>query len=191
MGTQETAGIPRAVGSIKTTANRHHRSMLSAEHYDVLTALSRFEIGPQDISLTFQDRLARDNGWSEAFTTRVIAEYKRFVFLAKFAGHPVTPSDQVDQAWHLHLVYTESYWKELCGEILSMELHHGPTKGGKSEGDKFRDWYGKTLESYNKFFGAPPPRDIWPGIEDRFRNVTSFRRLNLADSFVIPKRRRR
>ena len=29
---------------------------------------------------------------------RVIREYKRFTFLAMEAGHPVTPSDPVDQA---------------------------------------------------------------------------------------------
>ncbi|MEK6230809.1 MAG: hypothetical protein N2A42_03075 [Luteolibacter sp.] len=35
-----------------------------------------------------------------------MTEYKRFVALAMLAGHPVTPSEEVDQAWHLHLVYT-------------------------------------------------------------------------------------
>jgi hypothetical protein len=30
--------------------------------------------------------LARDNGWSQNYALRVIAEYKRFVYLAKEAG---------------------------------------------------------------------------------------------------------
>ena len=67
----------------------------------------------------------------------MISEYRRFVFLALAAGHPVTPSDQVDQAWHLHLLYTNSYWNRFCGETLGRRLHHGPTQGGASERDKF------------------------------------------------------
>jgi len=162
--------------------------MLTAEHHEVLLGLGRLEIGPQDVPLTFTARLARDNGWTHTFAARVVSEYKRFLFLAKFAGHPVTPPDHVDQAWHLHLVYTESYWKELCAEILEMELHHGPTKGGKTEGEKFLNWYEKTLESYRRLFGECPPADIWPDSETRFRNVSAFRRVNSAECIIVPKR---
>ena len=162
--------------------------MLTAEHHEVLLGLGQLEVGPQDVALTFTARLARDNGWTLSFAKRVVTEYKRFLFLAKFAGHPVTPSDQVDQAWHLHLVYTESYWKDLCDEVLHMELHHGPTKGGKREGEKFVDWYEKTLQSYRRLFGESAPADIWPDSESRFRNVSQFRRVNAAECFIIPKR---
>ncbi len=61
-----------------------------------------------DGQLPFATRLARENGWSLAYARRAIEEYRRFVFLALVAGHPVTPSDQVDQVWHLHLTYTRS-----------------------------------------------------------------------------------
>src|SRR5687768_8348674 len=81
-------------------------------------------------ALTFSRRLARENQWTFAYTGRVVAEYKRFVFLAREAGHPVSPSEAVDQAWHLHLTYTESYWQEMCAGILGRRLHHHPTKGG-------------------------------------------------------------
>ena len=62
-------------------------------------------------ALPFTSRLAREQGWSHAFAARAIREYKRFLILAMEAGHPVTPSEAVDQVWHLHLVYTVSYWK--------------------------------------------------------------------------------
>lgn len=63
-----------------------------------------------DIGLTFVGRLARDNGWKPGYAERVYREYLRFVFLAATAGHPVTPSVDVDEVWHLHLCYTRSYW---------------------------------------------------------------------------------
>jgi len=58
--------------------------------------------------LPFEARLARENGWCRAYTQRVIVEYKRFVYLAMTAGHVVTPSEEVDHAWHMHLTYTRS-----------------------------------------------------------------------------------
>ncbi|MGF2075510.1 glycine-rich domain-containing protein, partial [Enterococcus casseliflavus] len=89
-------------------------------------------------------RLARENGWKLEFTRRVVAEYKRFIFLAIVAGHAVTPSQQVDQAWHLHLLYTRSYWDDFCGQVLGLRIHHGPTQGGSAEQAKYRDWYDRT-----------------------------------------------
>ncbi len=139
--------------------------------------------------LTFTQRLARDNGWSADYARRVVGEYRKFLFLAACAGHPVTPSDQVDQAWHLHLVYTESYWNDLCREILGRPLHHGPTRGGSAEGAKFRDWYDRTLESYAKFFQRPPPADIWPSAAERFGDAPHFRRVNARRHWIIPKPR--
>lgn len=112
---------------------------------------------PQPFSL----RLAKENAWGPVFTRRVIEEYRRFAFLAAAAGHPVSPSDAVDQAWHLHLLYTRDYWGEFCPRVLGTSLHHGPARGGAEEKAKFSDWYSKTLSSYRTFFGEPPA-DIWP-----------------------------
>ena len=144
-------------------------------------------IGPQSVVLGFPRRLARDNGWSEAHASRVLVEYRRFLFLAARAGHPVTPSDAVDQAWHLHLIYSDDYWNTWCREVLGFPFHHGPTRGGSSEQSKYADWYGRTLASYEACFGTPPPRDIWPTVEDRFTNASAFRRVNTREVWILPK----
>ncbi|MCA9199582.1 MAG: hypothetical protein KDA87_18695, partial [Planctomycetales bacterium] len=88
--------------------------------------------------MTFAARLARENSWTHAYANRVVLEYKRFCILAVAAGHPVTPSEHVDQAWHLHLTYSRSYWQRFCPDALRMDLHHEPTAGGMAEGEKFR-----------------------------------------------------
>ncbi len=142
-----------------------------------------------DAALPFSARLARENGWTTEFARRVVEEYKKFVFLAMRAGHPVSPSEEVDQAWHLHLTYTRSYWDEMCGAILGAPLHHGPTRGGREEGQKFESWYRQTLESYRQFFGEEPPRDIWPPSEIRFGEAAHFRRVNLKRAWLLPKPR--
>jgi len=150
--------------------------------------IESFQIDDGTPSLTFAARLARENGWSVSFAERVVEEYKRFVYLAMTAGHRVTPSEHVDQAWHLHMLYTESYWDRLCGEVLPRALEHAPTKGGGSEDAKFDDWYARTKVAYEREFGAMPPRDVWPESEVRFGHDLQWRRVNTADCWVVPKR---
>lgn len=154
---------------------------------DLWTRLEAFDLDATGASLPFSQRLARDNGWSPAFARRVVLEYKRFLYLAATCGHPVTPSDEVDQAWHLHLVYTRSYWDELCGQVLGFALHHGPTKGGAAEGHKFEDWYALTLASYHAAFGTLPPPDVWPPAAQRFGDAPYFRRVNLRRHWLLPR----
>ncbi len=133
----------------------------------LLARIEAFVLDDPGAQLPFTSRLAREQGWSHAHAGRVGREYKRFVALAVVAGHPVSPPEAVDQAWHLHLVYTRSYWHDLCRDLLGRELHHMPTTGGAEEGAKFDDWYARTLASYRAHFHEDPPQDIWPTPEDR------------------------
>lgn len=153
----------------------------------LLRQLEDFALDDPSSGLRFSDRLARENGWSKAYTARVIAEYRKFLYLCAEAGHPVTPSDAVDQVWHLHLCYTESYWKDLCEGILKFPLDHGPTKGGATERDKYARWYERTLASYRKILAHHPPTDIWPPSAVRFKRQR-FRRVDAASHFILPKR---
>ena len=156
------------------------------EHHELLQRLEDYT-PDEATAFPFSQRLARENSWPLPYTHRVILEYKRFAFLAVAAGHPVAPSDEVDQAWHLHMLYTGSYWKSFCGKVLRQPLHHQPTKGGASEHDKFHDWYQRTIESYRRFFNEEPPADIWPEASHRFGSDTHFVRVNIARNWIIPK----
>lgn len=160
---------------------------MDAQHQELWQRIEAFRLDDPEAALTFSRRLARENGWDHAFAKRVVEEYKRFVFLAMIAGHQVTPSDEVDQAWHLHLTYTRSYWGELCGEVLGQPLHHGPTKGGQQEGERFEDQYEQTLASYRKAFGEEPPVDVWPSSEVRFGEATDFVRVNRQRVWLLSK----
>src|SRR3712207_2625356 len=106
---------------------------INSQQGELYQRIQAFPLDTADAHLPFSQRLARDNGWTIEYTQRVIDEYKKFIFLAVVAEHPVTPSDQVDQVWHLHLLYTRSYWEEFCPKVLQMPLHHGPTQGGSRE----------------------------------------------------------
>jgi hypothetical protein len=150
--------------------------------------LEGFEITPPHIGLTFESRLAREQNWGLARALAVTQEYRKFLFLLLSVSHPVTPSEDVDAAWHLHLLYTRSYYDELCQKIAGRMIHHGPTAGGVAEGKKFFEQYQQTLQSYNDWFGVPP-MDIWPSPENRFRNAGAGRWFNPDTHYLIPRLR--
>src|SRR5437868_4896557 len=117
----------------RRNSREQREERMNAKHVELLRRLEQFQLDSPEASFPFSARLARENNWSPAHTQRVIAEYRRFAFLAVAAGHPVSPSEDVDQAWHLHLTYSENYWKIFCPKILEQAFHHQPTRGGQSE----------------------------------------------------------
>lgn len=161
--------------------------MIETKHQQLWAKLEKFSLDLPEIDFSFSDRLARENGWSKSFTDRVILEYKKFVFMSVINGKPLTPSDEVDQAWHLHLIYSHSYWVDMCNDLLGgFKLHHGPTKGGKEQSELFHVQYQRTLDTYREVFGEEPPKDIWPSVKDRFKPAL-FKRVNVLDKIIWDK----
>jgi hypothetical protein len=153
--------------------------------HPVWIALSHYIIGPEGAALSFAERLARENGWSAPHTARVMEEYRRFCFLAITARHPVTPSDAVDQAWHLHLTYSRDYWERFCPKVLGRPLHHGPTAGGETEQARYFEQYAHTLKSYEATFGRQAPVDLWPKASQRLNDDPRARRVHPSDGIII------
>src|SRR4051794_37448027 len=80
--------------------------------------LTSFAFDDPTAERPFSVRLAQENAWSPEFACRVIEEYRRFLYLAGSSTQRVVPSAVVDKAWHLHLIYTRSYWDGLCRDVL-------------------------------------------------------------------------
>jgi hypothetical protein len=170
----------------QTRRNERMTTCMSHRNRELLQSrLEEFRFDSGQSRFGFADRLARENGWTEIKAEKTIREYKRFLGLAMTAGHPVTPSEDVDQVWHLHLTYTESYWNALCRDLLGSPLHHHPTQGGSDERAKFHDWYARTLESYVTAYGESPPQDVWPGPHERFRHMSVLRWVDTSAHWVI------
>ncbi len=144
-------------------------------------------IGSIDAELSFATRLARENRWSAEYTERVILEYRRFCYLACTAGVEVTPSDAVDQAWHLHLTYSRDYWQVFCPHVLRTDLHHGPTAGTKADRTRYYEQYAATLRVYEDAFGITAAPEIWPNARRRFIIDPKSFRVNSADAMVLKR----
>jgi len=159
---------------------------MTKEEKQLWDKISHFKIDDENSDFTFSKRLARENNWSLEYSKKVMDEYKKFIFLCCVTKTGVTPSDQVDQAWHLHLTYTKSYWIDFCKNTLEKEIHHNPTKGGKTEAIKFDDFYSKTKTDYRTYFKEEPPIEIWPNNENRFSEI-DFKRVNTQKNWIIKK----
>ena len=155
--------------------------------HPVWASLFPYVIGPDDAALSFTARLARENGWSPAYAERVIGEYKKFCFLAVTGDREVTPSDAVDQAWHLHLTYSRDYWERFCPEVLGRPFNHEPAAGGGAERHRYFEQYAETLKRYEQMFGEAVPTDIWPSAARRLIEDPKARRVHPRDAFIIPK----
>jgi hypothetical protein len=168
-----------------------HATIRPASYADhpLWVALSCYEIGPAGAALPFAARLARENGWSAAQAERIIGEYRRFCFLAVTAGHEVTPSDAVDQAWHLHLTYSRDYWERFCPDVLGRPLHHGPTSGGAEAQHHYFERYAETLRSYERIFGEAAPEDLWPSAGRRLLDDPKARRVHPRDGLIVTRAR--
>ncbi|MFN3730348.1 MAG: glycine-rich domain-containing protein [Fimbriimonadaceae bacterium] len=127
----------------------------------LLDSLTAYDLDGGPTQLPFAERLAKEKRWTLPYAKRVIDEYRRFIFLAAVAKHPVTPSVAVDEAWHQHLTYTVSY-RRMCETVIGHFIDHHPSRGGQAEDQKHHDQYLLTLQAYRDWFGMEAPADIWP-----------------------------
>ena len=145
-----------------------------------------FERPQEGLDLT--RRLAREQGWSLEQARATIEEYRRFCFLCCVAGESMTPSQEVDEVWHIHLTYTHDYWDCFCPQVLGTPLHHEPTRGGPAQGRHFREQHARTLAAYERWFD-PPPLAFWPGTQERFADPARWRHVDLHRHWVLPRPR--
>lgn len=146
----------------------------------------RFEDAALGLDLT--RRLAREQGWSLADARAAVEEYRRFCLLACLSGTPVTPSEAVDQVWHLHLTYSRDYWERWCGQALQRPLHHDPTPGGADAGRTYVRQYADTLALYELCFGPPPSR-WWPATHERFARPERWGWVDRNQVWLLPRPR--
>lgn len=140
--------------------------MILQEHLPLWNKIQSFSIDDGTAEIPFSVKLAGLQSWSPAFTQAAIEEYKKFLLLCCISDKGASPSQTVDEVWHLHLTYTQSYWSELCRHVLGRDLHHHPSAGGNAEDHRHQEWYKETLQLYRTVFGYDARSDIWPAPEE-------------------------
>lgn len=141
--------------------------------------IQNFSLDASDADFPFSKKLAKEERWTVDFTQKAIQEYKKFVYLCCILPNGASPSETVDKVWHMHLIYTQSYWEDFCPNILKRKLHHHPSKGGSKENSKHRNWFSDTLKSYQEIFQQEAPTDIWYEKEKTERKKIWLKRLRI------------
>lgn len=121
-----------------------------------------FEIDDPTAKEPFSFVLCDKMFWSKELAEHVIVEYKKFMLLCSmFPERNITPSVDIDTVWHLHLLYTRSYFR-FCNDALGCAfLHHEPSKGGDEQESFHENSYDKTLQTYSEVFGYEAPESVW------------------------------
>lgn len=127
---------------------------------EFIREIESFDIDGKTTTVSFAQRLANEHRWTLGYANRVIREYKRFIILCCVSDRQLTPSEIVDEAWHLHLTYTDSYWNRLV-RLLPKQIHHHPTTGSSADTERFKVQFRDTIDLYKLIFSESPPRDIW------------------------------
>ena len=110
----------------------------------------------------FWTKLLAQTGWSTDFARSAYVEYLRFILLVANCESRVVPSKIIDKVWHLHLTFTQSYWIDLCRNVLGKEIHHRPSSSTQIGVDEDFYAYRQTLTLYKMNFSQTPPDQFWP-----------------------------
>jgi hypothetical protein len=147
--------------------------------------IQKFNLDDPHSNFPFSKKLAKENNWSASFTAKAIEEYKKFIYLCCISPTGASPSDIVDEVWHMHLTYTSSYWIDFCRNTLQKDIHHHPSKGGVAETEKHKNWYTGTLVLYEETFGTKPPNDIWPLYDEQEINEPVYTQKTVTNTVLL------
>jgi hypothetical protein len=116
--------------------------------------------------VTFTARVQHEQNLTDLSAERLVAEYRRYLYLKTIDGGELTPSKRVDDTWHFHLAMGGgNAWKDFCNDVLGRPVEH---RTGMTS-DQAQASYAHTLENYRREFKEEPPNDIWPGNAEKQR----------------------
>lgn len=151
---------------------------------DVWQNIAAYEIDDAAADMPFSTHVAVDNAWTQEQADKAILEYKKFIYLSAISPIELTPSDEVDQVWRMHLIFTRDYWGPFSRTVRK-EIHHGPARGGIEENAPFISSYSDTRALYQREFGVAPPTEVWPDDGMRDSATRFFIRINPRSYLVF------
>lgn len=129
----------------------------------------------------FSTRLANEKFWTNEFADQAILEYKKFMYLATTSEFMVSPSEIIDNVWHQHLIFTQSY-QDFCN-ILGKQIQHIPSTHNREEFEKFKQAKERTIKFYERDFGKQP-KNIWT-YNDMFESLNLEKAKFKLRTFII------
>ncbi len=136
--------------------------------------LNFLDLGANAAFQPFMQMMGQQTGWPMPMLGQVMEEYRKFLFLALRAGHPVTPPAMIEKVWSMHMQVAKNYWEQLGSLIAEQPTAQGL---GPQSASSMAEQYQQTLASYARIFGVEPPANIWskePPKSDPFKQMTDY-----------------
>jgi hypothetical protein len=142
--------------------NQHLNSKLSCPKQFLIKTEKWFTVHE-----TIAKRLCLEQGCEMSAAKNWLQEVGKFLYVCHESNIRLTPSEKVDQAWHVFILFTHDY-REFCHHFFNRFIDHFP--GG--EADENRNQYTLCLESLVKYFGYAD-KAYWPrGISIPLENIS-------------------
>lgn len=114
-----------------------------------------YKLDERKMCMSFKDNLRQAGDWTESSATRLVQEYRRFLYLKAVVDGDLTSSQWLDEVWHLHRSMGEDFGLR---KILGRDL----TRRNDMSKQEILTNYAKTISYYRQEFDEEPPQDIWP-----------------------------
>lgn len=76
-------------------------------------------------------RLKKTLLWNDFRIETALRKYKNFLLLIHkygfFSEHPLVPTNDIDEAWHAHILHTKEYMED-TKRLFGGYLHHAPAR---------------------------------------------------------------
>jgi hypothetical protein len=84
------------------------------------------------------------------------ARYQRFLALkARYAEHPIAPTEIIDEMWHLHMLHPRAYHRD-CVAFFGFILDHSPGYGAdEATRPALERTFHRTAELWERTYGEP------------------------------------
>jgi len=103
------------------------------------------------------ERMMREYNWPRRTLLAACEQYRHFLWLVKKYDqeYQLTPSKEVDEVWHNHILFTEQYNKD-CNVLFGRYFHHRPSNTPESLSHQLTQMtpFNKTQELHKAEFGT-------------------------------------
>ena len=142
---------------VKNNANDGNTMKVEEDVSDLLQGIIGY--------IKFLEKSAMKNfDLSKEEATELLQELGKFYVLKiiekDYDHNKLSPSEEVDELWHLHLLFPKKYY-QFCARFARNWIDHSPD--AKYDGNHDRR-YSNTIKKYRSTFNADPPYSMWPKI---------------------------
>lgn len=100
-------------------------------------------------------RVSKEHGYSQKDAANLVKEAKRMLYLSVVSDQAISPSVEIDDAWHEMLMFTRFY--QQFADFIGSYIHHDPTPGPPDGGRL----YERTKANYEQYFSEKPNPRYW------------------------------